>query len=134
LICVTPLVNQEDSPFVAGLSPLDGRHPGRLVALLVVVALDPSAGFLDHVGVHRIADVDLGLLAERAGGDPLVADIFDVAKHRPLDHLKDHHHPVGDPDILRVDIDELPGAVQRADVFLDHLRIEDLPGPGDELR
>ena len=127
------LVNQKHRAFVAVLAPFDGRHPRGLVALLVVVALDSAAGFLDHVGIHRVADVDLSLLAECAGGDPLVTDVLHVTEHRPLDHLKDHHHPVGDPDVLRVNVDELPRPVQRADVFLDYLRIEDLPSPGHEF-
>ena len=128
-----PLVDEEHGPLVARLAPLDGRHAGRVVALLVVIRLDPAAGLLDDVRIHRVADVDLALLLERAVGDRAIADVLHVAEHRPLDHLEDHDHALGHPQIFRMDVDELPRAMQRADVLLDRLRIEDLAGPGDEF-
>jgi hypothetical protein len=128
-----PLVDQEHRPLVARLAALDRGHAGRLVALLVVVALDPAPGLFDHVWVHRVAHVDLGLLAKRAGGDPLVADVAHVPQHRPLDHLEDDHHAVGHADILRMHVDELPRAVQRPHVLLHRARVEGLAGSGHEL-
>ena len=127
------LVDQEHRPFVARLASLDGRHPGRVVALLVVVALDPPAGLLHDVGIHGVADVDLRLLAKRPGREPLVADILDIPEGGPLHDLEDDDHPVAGPDILGVHVHELPGAVQRPHVVLDRPGVEDLPGAGEEL-
>ena len=132
-LAVVPLVDQEHGPLVSLLVALDGRDPRRLVALLLVVRFDPPPGFFDHVGIHRVADVDLRLFAERAGGDPLVADVFHIPQHRPLDDLEDHHDAFGHADILGVHVDELPRLVQRADVFFDRLGVEDLAGAGDEF-
>ena len=128
-----PLVDEEHGPLVAGLAPLDRRHLRAVKALLVVIGFEPAAGLLDDIRVHRVADVDLRLLPQRPGGDPLVADILHVAEHRPLDDLEDHHDSLGDPHRLRADIDELPAPVEGADVLLDRLHVEDLAGPGDEL-
>ena len=99
----------------------------------MVIRFDPAPGLLDDIRIHRVADVDFRLLAERPRRDPLVADILDVAEHRPLDDLEDHHDPLGNPHGLGADIDKLPAAVEGADVLLDRLHVEDLAGTGDEL-
>ena len=128
-----PLVDEEHGPLVAGLAPLDRRHLRAVVALLVVIRLDPAAGLFDDIRIHRVADVDLCLLPQRPRGDPLVTDILHVAEHRPFDDLEDHHDPLGDPHRLWADIDELSAPVEGADILLDRLHVEDLAGPGDEL-
>ena len=128
------LVDEEDRALVAGLAALDRGHLRGVVALLVVIRLDPTAGLFDHVGVHRVAHVDLSLLPDGAARHPLVADVFDVPQHRPLNHLEDHDDALLDAHVLRVDVDELAAAMERADIFLDRLGVEDLAGTGDELR
>ena len=128
------LVDEEHRSLVLGPATLDRGHAGGVVALLVIVRLDAAAGLLDDVGVHRVAHVDLRLLPQRAGGDPLVADVLDVAEHRPLDHLEDDDDSLRHPDVLRVHVDELLRAVERADVLLDRAGVENLAGPGHELR
>ena len=132
-LLAAPLVDEEHRPLVARLVALDGGDAGRLVALLVVEGLEPPPRLLDDVGIHRVTDVDLRLLAQGARHHALVADVADVAEHRPLHHLEHHHHPLGDADDLGVHVDEFPRPVQRADVLGDHLRIEILAGAGGEL-
>ena len=132
-LAAPPLVDEEHGPLVARLIALDRGHLRGVVALLVVIRLDPTTGLFDHVGIHRVANVDLGLLPDGAGWHPLVADVFDIPQHRPLHHLEDHDHAFLDADVLRVDIDEFAAAVERADVLLDRLGVEDLAGTGHEL-
>ena len=132
-LAAAALVDEKHRPLVARLAAFDRGHFRSVIALLVVVRFDPTAGLLDHVGIHRVADADLRLLADGAGRHALVADVFDIPQHRPLHHLEDHDHAFLDADILRVDIDELAAAMERADVLLDGLGIEDLAGAGDEL-
>ena len=127
------LVDEEHGPLVARFASLDRGHLRAVVALLLVERFDPAPGLLDDIRIHRVADIDFRLLAERPRRDPLVADILHVAEHRPLDDLEDHHDPFGDPHRLGADIDELPAPVEGADVLLDRLHVEDLAGTGDEL-
>ena len=127
------LVDEEHGTLVARLAPFDRGHLRGVIALLVVVRLDPAAGLLDHVGVHRIADAYLRLLADGAGRHALVAHVFDIPQHRPLHHLEDHDNAFFDADVLRVDIDELAAAMERADILLNGLGIEDLACTGDEF-
>ena len=132
-LAAPPFVDQKDRTLVARLAALDRGHLRGFVALLLVIRLDTSPGLLDHVGIHRVADFDFRLLADGAGRDALVADVFDVPEHRPLHHLEDHDHALLDADVLRVDVDELAAAMERANILLDRLGVEDLAGTGDEL-
>ena len=127
------LVNKEHGALVARLAPFDRGHLRGVVALLVVVRLDPATGLLDHVGIHRVANVDLRLLPDRASRHALVADVFDIPQHRPFHHLEDHDHTFLDADVLRVHVDEFAAAMERADILLDRLGIEDLAGTRDKF-
>ena len=127
------LVDEKHGPLVARLASFDRGDFRGVVTLLVVIRLDPAARFLHHVSVHRVADIDLRFLADGAGRHPLIADVFHVAQHRPLHHLKDHDNAFLDPHRLRIDVDELAAAVERANILLDRGRIEDLAGPRDEF-
>ena len=63
----------------------------------------------------------------------LVADKLHMPQGRPLDHLENHDHPLTNPDVLRVDIDELPAAMEGTDILFDGLRVKALASPGVEL-
>ena len=132
-LAAPPLVDEKYRPLVARLAPLDRGHFRSVIPLFVVVRLDSPTGLLDHVGVHGITHFDLGLLADRAGRHPLVADVLDIPQHRPLDDLEDHDHALLDADVLGVDVDKLTAAMERADILFDRLCVEDLAGTGDEL-
>src|SRR5262249_8283126 len=109
----------EDDLGVAGLAALEQGAGGEGSALLAVAGDDPLAGDLVGQRVERCAPAEVGHLVQLVlveGLGPAVLNALDdvgvVAD--PEEHL----HPVGAL-LLAVDVDvaELPGAVEGADVL-----------------
>ena len=60
------LIDKKNSSLVAGFTAFNGRHLGRVVALLVVMRFDPAPGFLNDIRIHRITHLNLRLFLECA--------------------------------------------------------------------
>ena len=101
-------VDEKYGPLVAQLASFHRGHAGGVVALLVVIRLQPSPCLFHDIGIHRVANLDFTLLGEGAGRHPLVADEPHVANRGPLNDLEDHHHALANAYVFGMDVDKLP--------------------------